>query len=135
MSRIPIILVGNKRGDERGDKPGRRSIGSPMNVRQCRSQRGSALVEGAICFTALLGLLFGCIDFGYAVYAYNFCSFAARDATRWTSVHGANSATSTNCSANPGIASGCAANSTDVRNYVAGLAVGLDSTRLTVTTT
>jgi len=134
MSRSPISL-GDQRRPERGDKPGHRSIGSRTNVRTRRSQRGSALVEGAICFTALLALLFGCIDFGYAVYAYNFCSFAARDATRWTSVHGTNSATSSNCALNPGITSGCAANSADVQSYVTGLAIGLDSTRLTVTTT
>jgi len=80
-------------------------------------------------------LTFSALDFGFGVYAYNFCYYAARDATRWASVHGANSATASDCSANPGITGGCAANSSDVSNYVAGMAVGLTTSRLTVTTT
>jgi hypothetical protein len=70
-----------------------------------------------------------------AVYASNFCTYAAREAARWTIVHGSNSATATDCSTNPGIASGCAANSSDVSAFVSGLAVALDPSKLTVTTT
>lgn len=98
-------------------------------------QSGSSLVELAICFLGFLMLTVGTLDFGMATYAYNFCDYAAREASRWTTVHGANSATSTNCSGNPGIAGGCAANSTDVANFVSNFAVALDPTKLTVTTT
>jgi Flp pilus assembly protein TadG len=99
------------------------------------SQRGSALLELAICFLSFLMLVFGALDFGMAVYAYNFCTYAARDASRWATVHGAESATASDCSANPGIAGGCAANSTDVSNYVSTMAVGLTASNLAVTTT
>lgn len=98
------------------------------------SQKGSALVEGALCLTVFLMLTFSALDFGMAVYAYNFCYYAARDATRWAAVHGAGSATASDCSANPGIAGGCAANSTDISNYVSGMAVALTTSKLTVTT-
>jgi Flp pilus assembly protein TadG len=102
--------------------------------RQIR-QKGSSLVELALCFLGFMMLTGGALDFGMGVYASNFCYYAARDASRWTTVHGANSATSSNCSGNPGIASGCAANSSDVSNFVSGLAIALDPTKLTVTTT
>ena len=103
--------------------------------RRRNGQKGSAIVELSICFLAFFMLTLGALDFGMAVYAYNFCSFSARDASRWATVHGANSATSSNCSGNPGIASGCAANSSDVSSYVSSLAVGLNPSSLTVTTT
>jgi Flp pilus assembly protein TadG len=103
--------------------------------RRRNGQKGTALVEGTLCLLAFLMLTFGALDFGMAVYASNFCYYAARDASRWATVHGANSATSNNCSGNPGIAGGCAANSTDVANYVSAMAVALDPSQLIVTTT
>jgi Flp pilus assembly protein TadG len=103
--------------------------------RRRNGQKGSAIVELSICFLAFFMLTLGALDFGLAVYAYNFCTFAARDASRWATVHGANSATSTNCSGSPGLAGGCAANSSDVSSYVSAMAVGLNSSSLTVTTT
>jgi len=53
-------------------------------------ERGSGLVEGALCFSAFLFITFGVIEFAMAVYAYNFCSYAAQDAARWASTRGAN---------------------------------------------
>jgi Flp pilus assembly protein TadG len=107
-----------------------------VSRRRRSSQKGSSLVELAICFLSFMLLTVGALDFAMAVYAYNFCYYAARDTSRWVSVHGANSATpGTNCSGNPGIASGCAANSTDVSNHVAALAVALNTGNLIVTTT
>jgi Flp pilus assembly protein TadG len=107
----------------------------PVSPRRRTRQKGSALFELALCFMGFLLLMMGTMDFGYAVYAYNFCTYAARDASRWTTTHGANSATSSSCSDNPGIAYGCAANSSDVASYVSGRAIALDTSKLTVTTT
>jgi Flp pilus assembly protein TadG len=123
MARIDPLTAGRRR---------RNTLRSGL---RSNSQRGSALLELALCFLSFLLLVFGALDFGMAVYAYNFCTYAARDATRWATVHGAESATSSNCSANPGIAGGCAANSSDVSNYVSNMAVGLSTSNLTVTTT
>jgi len=107
----------------------------PVSGRRRTRQKGNTLLELGLCFTAFLLLTFGAIDFAMCVYSYNFCYYSARVASRWVSVHGASSATASDCSANPGIAGGCAANSSDVSSKVSGLAVGLDTTKITVTTT
>jgi Flp pilus assembly protein TadG len=107
----------------------------PVSRQRRKSQKGSAMVELALCFLSFMLLTVGAVDFSMAMYASNFCAYAAREATRWTSVHGANSATASNCTGNPGIAGGCAANSTDVANFVANFAVALNPSNLTVTTT
>jgi Flp pilus assembly protein TadG len=51
-----------------------------------RRQRGSTIVEQAIILPLLLGLFFGVIDMGRAMYSYSFVSYIAREATRWASV-------------------------------------------------
>jgi len=107
----------------------------PVSTRRRRRQKGNTLLELAICFTSFLMLTFGALDFGLAVYSYNFCYYAARDASRYASVHGAGSATASDCSASPGIAGGCAANSSDISSFVSKMAIALDSTKLTTTTT
>jgi Flp pilus assembly protein TadG len=109
--------------------------GAAVTRRRRNGQKGSAIVELSICFLGFFMLTLGALDFGWAVYAYNFCTFAARDASRWATVHGSSSATSSNCSGSPGIAGGCAANSSDVSSYVSAMAVGLNTSNLTVTTT
>ena len=102
------------------------------SIRRRKNQKGSSLVELAICFLAFLLLTMGVFDFGMGVYAYNFCYFAAREATRWTSVHGSNSATASTCAAGAGIAAGCAANVSDVASHVADMAVALTSSGMAV---
>jgi len=77
------------------------------------------MVEMALCLLGFLMLTMGAMDFGWAIYAYNFCSFAAQDAARWASVHGS-------LSASP-------ATVTDVQNYVQNQAVGLTPSLLTTT--
>ena len=96
-------------------------VASRNNLRRRnKGQRGSSLVEGALCFSAFLFLTFGVIEFAMAIYAYNFCGYAAQDGARWASARGANYPTP--------------ASSTDVQNYISRQAVGLSNT-LTVTTT
>ena len=51
-------------------------------------QRGSTLIEFALVATVALTMIFAVIDFSRAAYAYHFVSDAARQATRWASVHG-----------------------------------------------
>jgi Flp pilus assembly protein TadG len=92
----------------------------PDRAQRRRRQRGSGLVEGALCFSAFLFITFGVMEFAMAIYAYNFCSYAAQDAVRWASTRGANYPTPVT--------------STDIQNHVANQAIGLTNT-LTVTTT
>ena len=47
------------------------------------------MVEFALALTVLLTLLFGIIDIGRALYAYNWLYNGARQATRWAMVRGA----------------------------------------------
>ena len=86
-----------------------------------KRERGSTLVELTICLVAFLLLTLGAMEMGYAVYGYNFCSYAAQDAARWASVHGSQSST-------PATAS-------SVTSYVTAEAVGLSSSNLSVNTT
>jgi len=82
--------------------------------RRHNSQRGSGLVEGALCFSAFLFITFGVIEFAMAIFAYNFCSYAAQDAARWASTRGANYPV-------PATAS-------DIQTHVVNQAVGLANT-------
>ena len=96
----------------------RTEIGT-MKIRSREGERGSAMVEGALCFTAFLFITFGVIEFAMAIYGYNFCSYAAQDAARWASSRGANY---------PNPVAG-----TDVQAYVLNQAIALSS-NITVTT-
>jgi hypothetical protein len=60
-------------------------------VRRGQSPRGMALAEFAIGLTVLLLLVFGIVDLGRAVFAYNTISNCAREGTRFAIVHGAES--------------------------------------------
>ncbi len=59
-------------------------------VRRRNRRRGSALLEGALCFSSFLFITFGVMEFAMAMYGYNFCNYAAEDAARWASTRGAN---------------------------------------------
>jgi len=82
-------------------------------------QRGSAMLEGALSLTVFLMIIFGTIDFGRMVFAYNFVSYAAREATRYAVVRG---------TANPVDAAG-------LTTFVKSEAIGLDRSAITVTPT
>jgi Flp pilus assembly protein TadG len=71
--------------------PIRSAIQTTMqNRKQIERERGSALVEFAlVSVLVLFPLIFGIVDFARAAYAYHYVSFAAREATRWASVRGA----------------------------------------------
>jgi Flp pilus assembly protein TadG len=88
--------------------------------RRCSCERGSGLVEGALCFSAFLFITFGVMEFAMAIYAYNFCSYAAQDAVRWASTRGANYPTP--------------ATANTVQSHVANQAVGLTNTVVVSTT-
>lgn len=86
-----------------------------------RYERGSALIEGALSLTVFLMIIFGIMEFGRAVFAYNFVSSAARTASRYAMVRGSSS--------------GHPATTSDISNFVSNQAIGLDRSAVTVTTT
>jgi Flp pilus assembly protein TadG len=79
------------------------------------------MVEAALILLPFLLLIFGIIEFGVVIRAYNFVSYAAREGTRWASVRGADS--------------GVPASASQVSTFVKRQAVGMDSSNLTVATT
>ncbi len=87
------------------------------------SEEGSAQVEFAVTTLVLLTLLFGIIDVGRALYAYDYVSDAARQAARFAVVRG------TTCS---GLSGGCPAGPSDIQTYVQTNAIGIDTSTLTV---
>ena len=83
-----------------------------------KRQRGSALVESALTLVVFMMVIFGLMEFGRMVWAYNLVSHAAREGTRYAMVHGRNSS-------HPATADG-------IRSVVKGQAVGLDPASLLV---
>ena len=90
-----------------------------MRIAKRRGERGSAMVESALSLTVFLMLLFATIDFGRMVFAYNFVSYAAREATRYAVVRGTKTPT----------------DATGLTTFVKNGAVGLDPSAITVTPT
>ena len=95
-----------------------RRIGS----RRKSLERGQTLTEFALVSSAFLSLTFSIVWMGMAVYAYSFVSYGAREGSRYAAVHGSDSAAPVTTSA---------AVSTFVQNETA----GLDTSKLTVSTT
>jgi Flp pilus assembly protein TadG len=101
-----------------------------QSVRQKNGEAGSALVEFALATIVMLVVLFGIIDMGRAAFAYDWVSNTARTATRYAMVRG------TSCST---LLSGCNVGppqggyETDVRAYVNSQAIGIDTSKVTVT--
>ena len=78
------------------------------------------MLESALCLLTFLVMIFGIMDFGRAVLAYNTLASVARDGARYAMVRGSGS--------------GQQASSSDVRSYVRGRAIGLNSSDVSVTT-
>ena len=92
-----------------------------------KNECGSGLVEYAIVFTIFMTMLLGIADFGRAMYAYHFVSSAARDATRWAAVNGANCTQDGSCAA--------PATTTTIQDFVKNAPAGIDPTKITVNPT
>ena len=92
-------------------------MGAEISVKPKRSEyreRGSALLEFGLVAIVLFMLIFGIIDFARAISAYHFVANAAREATRYAMVRGAD------CS----LPTACPAQNSDVTAYVKSLATG-----------
>lgn len=88
------------------------------------------MVEFALVLIGFLTLLFGLLDFGRALYVYNFVSYAARDGVRYAMVRGADCTTfTTDCPTK--------LDGSGVTNYLETtvLPPGINPSALTLTTT
>jgi Flp pilus assembly protein TadG len=82
------------------------------------AQRGATSSETAIIMMVLLGFTFGIVDFGRALYTYDFVANLAREGARWAIVRGPNCTLYA-----PGL-DHCPAQSSDVQTYVQSLSEG-----------
>lgn len=92
-----------------------------MTTRRRMRERGSVMIETALSLLVFLMILFGIMDYGRALFAYNFVSFAAGQGARYAMVRGSSSSTP--------------ATATTVQDYVRNQAVALDKNAITVATT
>ncbi len=86
-------------------------------IKTASGQRGSAIVEFGLVFLVLFAMMLGIIDFSRAVYAYHGVANAAREATRFASIRGKAS-----CSTTPRTfpTATCPLGQTDVATFVSG---------------
>lgn len=101
-------------------------------------ERGSAVIEFALASMIFLGFVFAIIDFGRALYAYEFVTYAARSGTRYAMVRGSacaqngggTSAVITACGSSTGVSAA------QVQTFVQGLNLpGINPSTISVTTT
>ena len=97
----------------------------PGSSRRGRTRAGATVLEMAVVAPAVLLLLFGMIDLGIAVYAYNTLAEAVRAGTRYGVVHGARATKP----------AGPLANDRQVEDVVRSYAPGFIPAKLTVTST
>jgi Flp pilus assembly protein TadG len=89
--------------------------------RNRRAERGSSMVELALCLTPFILFLFAAMSFAHAVFAYNSVAFIAHEGSRWAAVRGASS--------------GAPADAASVSAYAKTRAGGLVADNLDVTAT
>jgi Flp pilus assembly protein TadG len=98
--------------------------------RLAREEHGAALLEFAWTLVALIVLLFGVFQWGYAMYAYHFTTYAAQQGARFAMVRGGTwsknvfSPCGTSAPPNFTMAYDCTALSSDIQNFVQSLATG-----------
>ncbi len=88
-------------------------------MRRRHAQRGASLPEMALAATAFFTLLFGIVDFGRALYTYNFVASLAREGARWWIVRG-----TTSCTNSSNQLADCNATTAEIQSYVQGLNEG-----------
>src|SRR2546425_11075241 len=83
-----------------------------------KRERGSVMVESGLSLVVLMFVIFGIMEFGRMVWAYNLLSHAAREATRYAMIHGSNSSQP--------------ATAADITSVAKGRAPGLDPASISV---
>lgn len=104
---------------ERTSHPAKKLAQRPSMV---LAEDGGSLVEMALACLILVPVLFGIIQLSIGLYCYHFAASAAREATRWAIVRGANcplNFSTAYCS--PTSADALGADANDISQYVKGL--------------
>ena len=85
---------------------------------------GNAIIETSLCFLLFMTIFLAIMEFGWAVFNYNFISYAAREGSRYAATRG--SLCLSPCTQ---------ATATIVENVIRAQAVAMDVSQLTVNTT
>jgi hypothetical protein len=93
-------------------------------MRSRKSQRGSTLVEMAFVGIPMIFLIISLFEISRGMWIYTTLSYAARESTRYISMHGQNCQLQ-NCGVTPA----------QLGTYIENVAAGLDPTKVTVTFT
>jgi Flp pilus assembly protein TadG len=99
-----------------------RRVAEARSLAVASGEEGGSLVEMALSCLILIPFLFGIVQLSIGLYCYHYAADAAREATRWAIVRGANCTGlfgSTYCS--PTEKNGDGAGATDIAQYVKGL--------------
>ena len=100
-----------------------------------RRQRGQAMIEMSVCLVALFFMIFGIFQYSQISFANNFCAFAAQQAGRYAAVRGAASVSPLPTNPSPcGTSCANVSSGDPTTTFVQGLAVGLNTSNLTVST-
>ncbi len=110
-------LVASERCRNAGERKIR--LGGPRGL-QVRGQgrRGASIVEFALVFLLLMLVVLGLMDLGRGIWTYTTVAQASREASRYIMVHGSANRTT----------------AADIENVVARHAIGLDASKLQVST-
>lgn len=99
-----------------------------------RCEEGSSLVEMAVSCLVLMPMLLGIIQLSIALYCYHYAADAAREATRWAVVRGANCTGDVNATyCSPTDNTGTGADGNDIAQYVKTLGYPYSGTASTST--
>jgi Flp pilus assembly protein TadG len=98
-----------------------------LKLRSLNGDSGSSLVELALCASLIFVMFFGIIEFGYALYTYQFVDEVAREMTRYAIVRGSACTAMPNCGFND--------TTTTLQSYARSTYTypGLDPAQVTVT--
>jgi Flp pilus assembly protein TadG len=100
--------------------------------RRAEGEEGSSLVEMALSCLILIPVLFGIIQLSFALYCYHYAADAAREATRFAIVRGANCpGYMSNAYCSPTDAAQTGATSNDIVQYVKSLGYPYSATATT----
>lgn len=109
-------------------------LGFSKRLSALHSDEGGSLVEMAIATMALIPVLLGVVELSFGLYCFHYAADAAREATRFAVVRGANcngSFGKAYCSPTDGGSNGATSN--DIAQYVKGLGFPFSSAVTTTT--
>ena len=99
-------------------------------VRRSSRERGQAVIEFGLSLVVFFLITFGIVEYSRVQFINTFCAYGAQEGARYASLRGGDYTTA--CATYT--ASNCNATAANVTSYVTSLAVGMDTSKMTVST-